>query len=118
MTRPIHHNPEARDSLVNLIMQNNKAINMSKEEIEAKINMLVEHAIADAIKYNGSGYAETIGARVVASVEDEGGHNDIFLAYYFNANTGTAFDFDTYTPYAKEEVDPELITGMIADEGF
>ena len=118
MSRPIHHNPEARDALVNLIMENNKAFGGSRTEIEECINRLVEHAIADAIKYNDSGYTETIGAMVVATIEDEGGHNDIFVTYYYNANTGTDFDFDSYLPYTKEEADPLLITGMIADEGF
>lgn len=122
MNREIYHNSEARSALIDLILGNNPFIT-ARAEVEVTIDRLVATAVEGAAKANdGTWYAETIGARVTAYHEDEGGHNHFYVEYHYATNTGTAFNYSEYKPVEHavevEENDPELIVGMIADEGF
>ena len=123
MNREVYHNSEAREALVELILTNNRFVNV-RPEVEEIIDRLVATAVEGASKASdGTWYAETIGARVTAyHEEDDGGHNHFYVEYHYAANTGTAFNYCEYKPVEHavevEENDPELIVGMIADEGF
>lgn len=122
MNREIYHNTEARAALVELILGNNQFISPISAEVEAIIDRLVATAVEGASKASdGTWYAETIGARVTAHHEDEGGHNHFYVEYHYATSTGTSFNYTEYKPVEHavevEENDPELIVGMIADEG-
>jgi len=122
MNSEIYHNNDAREELIALILENNP-VGFNLTDIETAIDRLVASAVDGASKSNdGTCYAETIGARVTAHHEDECGHNHFYVEYHYNTNTGTAFDYSEYKPVEHavevEENDPELIVGMIADEGF
>ncbi len=134
MNREVYHNSEAREALVELILTNNRFVN-ARPEVEEIIDRLVATAVEGASKASdGTWYAETIGARVTAYHaetngarvtayhEGEGEHNHFYVEYHYATSTGTAFNYYEYKPVEHavevEENDPELIVGMIADEGF
>lgn len=122
MNRKIYHNAEAKAALVALICNNNPHFTDNRAVVETTIDQLTASAIEGArTRADGVSFAETIGARVTAHHETEGGHNHFYVEYHYATNTGTAFDYSEYKPVestvAVEAADPELIVGMIADEG-
>ena len=114
MSRKIYHNKHARANLVRLVRDN---CSEKTSVIEQLIDILISRAVeAAATEYVGD--FESDGIRVFVRHEDEGGHNHFSIQYYYGTDTGTNYDYSEYVAPHADEVDPQLITGMIADEGF
>lgn len=117
MNREIYHNKHAKANLVRLVSENNVKYRGQTAIIEQLIDILISRAVeAAATEYVGD--FESDGIRVFVRHEDEGGHNHFSIQYYYNTDTGTNYDYSEYVAPRADEVDPLLITGMIADEGF
>ena len=120
MNVPIYHNSDARNELIALIDKSKTPLRGKCKDIETMINSLIETAISgcdadmvkNVVRYRGA----LIEAEYYAGHEEQ---DYIYINYYYNTEMSTVGDkWVLFTPLNEEPVDPLLITGMIADEGF
>ena len=118
MELPIYHNLEARAKLIALMCATTPTLT-SAAATESVVN-LTDALIARCLRTGTDAIDETAYGGVIM-VETILGNDDqdyLHIEYLFNCTAGTNHDYDNYRELPKEEDDPQLITGMIADEGF
>ena len=118
MVMPIYHNLEAKHNLANYIWGTSGTLTTRQSAIDL-VTKMADRLIATCIRTGADAWAEEKGARVmVETVYGNDEQDYIYVHYLFNCSTGTNNVYDSYNSLPVEEDDPQLITGMIADEGF